>query len=110
MRRDPHDEPPRHRHRHRPPKRVSTLGEMQQTDGKWCWLYCNNLICNHSAPVAIAPFVIRWGPDASSDVLRRSARCSKCGHKGATTVKASWVDTEVGFQPFPVARPTDRQF
>jgi hypothetical protein len=34
MRRDPHDEPPRRRHRHRPPKRVSTLGEMQQTDGK----------------------------------------------------------------------------
>jgi hypothetical protein len=102
MRRDPHDEPLQHRLRRRSPELVSTLGEMQQTPGGWCWLYCNDLTCNHSAPVAIAPFVIRWGPDASSDVLRRSARCSKCGRKGATTVRASWVDTEIGFQPFPV--------
>jgi hypothetical protein len=42
--------------------RVSTLGEMQQTPGGWCWLYCNDPTCNHSAPAAIAPFVIRWGP------------------------------------------------
>jgi hypothetical protein len=32
-------------------------------------LYCNNLACNHSAPVAIAPVVIRWGPDASSEEI-----------------------------------------
>jgi hypothetical protein len=28
--------------------------------------------------------VIRWGADASSDVLRRAGRCTVCGHKGAT--------------------------
>jgi hypothetical protein len=33
--------------------------------------------------VAIAPFVIRCGPNEPSDTLRRCARCSKCGHKGA---------------------------
>ena len=26
---------------------------------------------------------VRWGPDASSDILRRSARCNKSGRKGA---------------------------
>jgi hypothetical protein len=26
--------------------------------------------------------IIRWGPDASSDRFRQSARCRKCGAKG----------------------------
>jgi len=33
--------------------------------------------------MAIAPLIIRWGGDASSDLLRRSARCTCCGSKGA---------------------------
>jgi hypothetical protein len=52
--------------------------------------------------VAIAPLIIRWGPDASSDMLRRSARCSKCGTQGATLMLPSWVSTTVGFAPFLV--------
>jgi hypothetical protein len=52
--------------------------------------------------MAIAPFVIRWGPDASSDMLRRSARCQKCGHKGATLSHPSWIENGVGWLPFPV--------
>jgi hypothetical protein len=52
--------------------------------------------------MAIAPLVIRWGPDASSDTLRRSARCSKCGAKGATLMLPSWVSTTIGFALFPV--------
>jgi hypothetical protein len=31
----------------------------------------------------VAPLIIRWGADASSDVLRQSARCTCCGGKGA---------------------------
>ena len=34
--------------------------------------------------MALAPAIIRWGDDASSDVLRGRARCGKCGSKGAT--------------------------
>jgi hypothetical protein len=45
-----------------------------------------------SAPAAIAPFVIRLGPDALADVLRRSARCSACGAKSATLMHPSWAD------------------
>jgi hypothetical protein len=33
--------------------------------------------------MALAPLIIRWGGDASSDILRRSARCTCCGSKGA---------------------------
>jgi len=31
--------------------------------------------------MAIAPLIIRWGPETSSDVLRRRARCSRCGNR-----------------------------
>ena len=56
--------------------------------------------------MALAPAIIRWGPDASSDVLRRRARCSKCGHKGATLQIPGWVGGEIGVAPFPIP---DRQ-
>jgi hypothetical protein len=32
------------------------------------------LRCLHRSPTALAPWIIRWGADASSDMLRRSAR------------------------------------
>ena len=34
----------------------------------------------------------RWGMDASSDVLRRNARCSACGRRRATLQHPSWRD------------------
>jgi hypothetical protein len=46
--------------------------------------------------------IIRWGPDASSDVLRRKARCIRCGRKGAMLTYPSWIGEDVGEQPFPV--------
>src|SRR6516164_8603401 len=45
---------------------------------------------------------VRWGPDASSDVLRRSARCNKSGRKGAVLQHPSWAGMHIGFEPFPV--------
>lgn len=77
---------------------VATLGQLQKGMG-WAWLWCDR--CQHHAPMLLAPLVIRWGPDTSSDKLRRCARCTACGHKGATLQHPSWVDNVVGFQPFP---------
>jgi hypothetical protein len=57
--------------------------------------------CMHRKPVAFVPFIIRWGPDASSDMLRRSAHCTKCGRKGAALQHPSWAGMHVGFEPFP---------
>jgi hypothetical protein len=48
-----------------------------------------------------APFVIRWGPDTSSDALRKNLCCKACGHRGASLLHPSWVDIQIGWQPFP---------
>jgi hypothetical protein len=36
--------------------------------------------------------------------LRRCARCTACGHKGATIQHPGWGGEHIGFLPFPVAR------
>ena len=82
------------------PGLVPTLWRLQR-EYCWLWLHCDAPGCHHHAPAAIAPFVIRWGFEASSDMLRRSARCSRCGHKGASTTMPSYVDVIVRFAPFP---------
>ena len=60
--------------------------------------------CLHYVPVALAPFIIFLGEDVSSERLRHSARCSKCGCKGATIQLPSWASEGVGYQPFPAER------
>ena len=50
----------------------------------------------------VAVAVIRWGPNTSSAKLRRCARCSACGNKGATIQHPGWGGNDVGFLPFPV--------
>jgi hypothetical protein len=64
----------------------------------WCWVVCER--CLHRTPVAFVPFIIREVPDASSDMLRRSGRCTKCGRKGAVLQHPGWAGTDVGFEPF----------
>lgn len=98
--RDSHEAAPRPRRREPPPP-VPTLGQLRRT-ACWLWLYCNG--CGRGVPVALAPFIIRWGPDASSDMLRHSAHCTACGALGATLTLPSWGDTQTGFAPFPVER------
>jgi hypothetical protein len=79
---------------------VPTLAELREHSA-WTWVYCER--CQHHAPVAFVPLMIRWGANVSSDKLRACARCNVCGHKGATLQHPGWVDTVVGFQPFPVS-------
>lgn len=78
--------------------RVPTLGQLRRSSC-WVWIHCK--ACPHHAPAAFAPLIIRWGPDASSDRLRRLARCTACGARGATLQHPSHVDRVVGHQPFP---------
>jgi hypothetical protein len=78
---------------------VPTLADLQQSMC-WCWIWCQR--CEHHAPMAFAPLVIRWGPTTSSDKLRECARCTACGWKGASLQHPSWIDRGVSFQPFPV--------
>src|SRR4051812_20321739 len=67
---------------HRPPKRrpelpgpVPTLGELQSRYSTWVWgegLRPGGEPCQHKAPVALAPFVIRWGPEARATFFART--------------------------------------
>ena len=90
------------------PRPVPTLGELQTGSTKWVWAFCNDLDESgrvawlHRAPLALAPFVIRCGAEASSNVMRERLRCAVCGHRGAVLQHPSWIDAQIGEQPFPV--------
>jgi hypothetical protein len=83
-----------------PPGPRPTLADLQRSHC-WTWVYCRK--CLHHAPMALVPLMIRWGAEASSDRLRQCARCTKCGHKGATLQHPGWAGNHVGFQPFPTS-------
>jgi hypothetical protein len=83
-----------------PPGPVPTLGQLRR-GSCWLWSDCTNAACRHRAPAARAPLIIRWGPDTSSDRLRRSARCTKCGGRGATLMHPRWTGLDAEFRPFP---------
>src|SRR4051794_10231130 len=59
---------------------MTTLLTLQKR-ASWWWLCCGN--CLHAAPIALAPFIIRWGLDAPRERLERAAKCDRCGHQGA---------------------------
>jgi hypothetical protein len=88
--------------RTREPGPRPTLGELQRTT-PWVWLWCES--CQHHAPLACAVAVIRWGPNASSDRLRISARFTSCGGKGATLQRPGWAGNHISFEPFPTSSP-----
>lgn len=101
------------------PGPVPTIGCLLATDCKWMWAYCypdggNGIPCGHRAPMALAPFAIRWGLDSSSDVIRERLRCTKCGKFGATIQHpghagygGAWHSLLVA--PFPVPQPLDQE-
>lgn len=69
-----------------------TFGAGAAGDAKWFWLDCKRMECKYRVAVAFTPFAIRWGFHASVEVLRKSARCTACGGKGAETTLPSWGD------------------
>lgn len=79
---------------------VPTLDSLRPA---WVWVHCTNSAahCHHAAPMAVTPLVIRWGFGVSTDRLRQCAKCTRCGHRGAMLTAPSWVDMQVGEQPFP---------
>jgi hypothetical protein len=86
-----------------PPGPCPTLVQLHRSHC-WTWVYCEKW----HAPMALAPLMIRWGAETSSDRLRQRARCTKCGHKGATLQHPGWAGTHIGFQPFPAPVDSSR--
>lgn len=74
---------------------------------KWMWIYCRGPDCGHSQPLAIAPLVIRWGPDAPAQWMRDRLICSRCGHRGVLTQAPGWGGSHIGEVPFPANRLID---
>ena len=72
------------------PGPIPTIGALLCTDLKWMHCYCEHIGCGYTAPVALAPFAIRWGMDASTDLIRERLRCSKCSRKGVSLKRPSW--------------------
>jgi hypothetical protein len=100
-RRDPHDDPASARPRSSPPP-VPTLGQLLHQP-YWLWLRCD--ACDHRVAVALAPFVIRWGADASSDVLRTQTRFTVCGrHDGEPSRGCGYRDSPSASRPASVIR------
>lgn len=80
---------------------IPTLAQLRKGGGSWLWVYCARNGCHHKAPVSLALPIILYGPGASSNALRRKARCTRCGNLGAVT---SHPGTCLGFigQAWPV--------
>jgi len=97
----PREDLPKTRTERQAASKPVSLGALRKSSC-WLWLYCN--ACGRGVPVALAPFIIRWGAEASGDVLRRSFRCRACGGKGATTILPSWKAMQEGAWAFPFDR------
>jgi hypothetical protein len=77
---------------------IATLADLRRVT-PWLWVICAR--CLHRAPTALAPWIIRWGAEASSDMLRRSARCSECVGKGATIQIPGWGGLQTPVRGWP---------
>jgi hypothetical protein len=85
------------------PGPIPTLGELAR-QASWVHVYCEARGCHHSAPLRLAEVIVRYGEEASSNVLRVRTRCTACGAIGATIRLPSWVDSTTGRAPFPTTR------
>jgi hypothetical protein len=70
---------------------VPTLAQLRR-ESCWLWLNCLDPACGNCTAFALAPFMIRWGPNASSDLLRTRVRCSVCAQRGASITAPSNKD------------------
>ena len=83
---------------------VPTLAQLRSSSC-WVWVCCAEFGCYHAFAMGVRPAIIRWGADASSDLLRQRARCSSCGHLGASLRHPSWSgDVHGGDSLFPAER------
>ena len=48
---------------------------------------------------------LRWIVEAQNEEVKASARCSRCGRKGATLQHPSWAGRETGNAAFPNRSP-----
>lgn len=78
----------------------TTIGDLLAEAG-WVILNCENPACGRRVATQLPAFIEKFGPDASSDLVRDTARCAECGHKGVTTTTPSWAGADKRWSVFP---------
>jgi hypothetical protein len=92
-----------HAWRRRPAMRLSICRAGAIDTPQWVWVRCTEpRACGHRVAMASAPPIIRWGSDDWPAMLRRHARCSHCGRRGAATTMPSWGGMGIGWSELPV--------
>ncbi len=87
-----------HQWRRRPPLRTKKLHI------HWCWIKCTR--CPHMRAVAIAPWVIRWGPDDWQEMLRRHGQDVARQHLLGAAATAAVLHADQRMAPVPRQRGT----
>ena len=83
------------------PEATTTLRDLV-SDGGWVIVNCDNVTrCGRRVATRLPAFIAKYGPRASSDVVRANAVCSVCGTRGATTTHPSWAGSDKGWAEFP---------
>lgn len=83
-----------------------------QRRATWWWIACQNGNCCHAEPVALAPFIIRWGFDVRRSRLEDACRCQRCGKMMARLEHPTRGSMPAKGEPdltFPVGRMSKRQ-
>ena len=94
--------------RGRPRTKRRQLGPRPTLGDAACYAVGMDVVRTMSAPRAAS---VRsrgdpLGPEHFNDKLRRCARCTACGNKGATIQHPGWGGNDVSFLPFPVEMVT----
>ena len=96
------------RRQREPPPPIATIGEIAR-EVDWVWVYCEARLraganCGHRSALKLADVIAVFGADASTDAIRRKARCSVCGSKGQSAINLpSYVSVTGGWQRYPGA-------
>ena len=82
----------------RPPLRMRVRKKL---DVHWCWIKCTRWPPMRGRDCALHHPV---GTDGWQDMLRRAARCTKCGKRGVELQHPSWGGSDTGWTPMPISQ------
>lgn len=82
------------------PDATTTLRDILK-DGGWAILNCDNPACGRRVASRLPAFIAKYGPDASTNVVRANAVCTVCGTRGCTMTAPSWDGADKGWAEFP---------
>lgn len=82
---------------------IGTIGRLAAAPPGWVFVWCGTPGCGHYAAVALAPLVIRWGPEAPRAWMLSRFRCRACGRRGTRITLPSMLGSH-GHMAFPAER------